>query len=69
MELEEADDLEVVAEAASGEEAVESACALAPDVILMDVRRPGIGGIEATRRVVERIPTTSFLMLSVSDDD
>jgi DNA-binding NarL/FixJ family response regulator len=68
MELEESDDLEVVAEAASGEEAVEQAISLAPDVILMDVRMPGIGGIEATRRLMEATPTARVLMLSVSDD-
>ena len=68
-ELDDADHLEVVAEAGSGEEAVESASALTPDVILMDVRMPGIGGIEATRRLVELIPSTRVLMLSVSDDD
>ena len=69
MELDDADDIEVVAEAASGEEAVESASHLAPDVVLMDVRMPGIGGIEATRQLSEQIPTTRILMLSVSDED
>ncbi len=68
MELEESDDLEVVAEAASGEEAVEQAVSLAPDVILMDVHMPGIGGIEATRRLMEATPTARVLMLSVSDE-
>jgi len=68
MELEDCDDLEVVAEAASGEEAVEKAISLAPDVVLMDVRMPGIGGIEATRRLMEATPSARILMLSVSDD-
>ena len=68
MELEDSDDLEVVAEAASGEEAVEKAISLAPDVVLMDVRMPGIGGIEATRRLMEATPSARILMLSVSDD-
>ena len=68
MELDDADDLEVVAEAATGEEAVELAISLAPDVILMDVRMPGLGGIDATRRILEVTPTARVLMLSVSDD-
>ncbi|MEM7140784.1 MAG: response regulator transcription factor [Actinomycetota bacterium] len=68
MELDDADDLEVIAEAADGGEAVDAATALAPDVILMDVRMPGMDGIEACRRIVEATPTARILMLTVSDD-
>ena len=65
----ETSDLEVVAEAAGGVEAVESASALAPDVVLMDLRMPGVDGIDATRLLVDAIPTTRILMLAVSDSD
>lgn len=68
MELDEADDLEVIAEASDGHEAVDIALALAPDVILMDLRMPQMTGVEACRRIIEATPTARILMLTVSDD-
>jgi DNA-binding NarL/FixJ family response regulator len=69
MVLEEQDDIEVVAEAANGVEAVELALTLTPDVILMDVRMPDADGLTATRAILEAIPTANVIMLTVSDDE
>ena len=59
----------VVAEAASGADAVEAVRRDAPDVVLMDVRMPGISGIEATLRIRDAAPSVPVVMLTASDDD
>jgi DNA-binding NarL/FixJ family response regulator len=62
-------DLDVVGTAADGAEAVERAAETIPDVVLMDVRMPGIGGIEATRRIRNAHPAMRVLILTVSEDE
>jgi DNA-binding NarL/FixJ family response regulator len=62
-------DLEVVGEAGDGIAAIDMAAELAPDVVLMDVRMPGLGGIEATRRIRTEQPMTKVVMLTVSEDE
>jgi DNA-binding NarL/FixJ family response regulator len=62
-------DIEVVGEAADTEAAVAAAATLAPDVVLMDLRMPGGGGIVATRRILSANPTMRVIALTVSDDD
>ena len=59
----------MIGEARNGEEAIELAAALQPDVILMDLRMPGINGIEATRRIHRTSPHISILVLTVFEDD
>jgi len=61
-------DLEVIAQATSGEEAVELARRLSPAVALLDVTMPGIGGIEAAARIAAAVPGIRIVMLTVSED-
>ncbi|TVY11442.1 response regulator transcription factor [Paenibacillus cremeus] len=63
------DDLEVIGEASSGEEAVALAEQLHPDLVLMDIRMPGMNGIEATRIIKDKHPEIEVLMLTMFRDD
>src|SRR3712207_1407567 len=67
--LADARDVEVIGEAASGDEAIDRAEALQPDVVLMDLKMPGLNGIEATRRVVGASPHVGVLVVTMYDDD
>ncbi|CUH47943.1 MULTISPECIES: response regulator transcription factor [Ruegeria] len=65
--LESYDEIEVVGTLGSGQEAVDQATDLAPDVILMDLNMPGLGGLSATEIILERLPRTRILILSMHD--
>jgi DNA-binding NarL/FixJ family response regulator len=67
--LEREEDLEVVAEAGDGEEAVRLAVSRNPDVAIMDVAMPKLNGIEATKQIKAIHPTTAVLVLSAYDND
>jgi DNA-binding NarL/FixJ family response regulator len=62
-------DIEVVGEAADGQEAVGLAERLRPDIVVMDVRMPVLSGIEATRRIRSSLPEVQVLVLTAHDDD
>lgn len=66
--LETQPDLEIVGEASNGNQAVERAAVLSPDVVVMDVAMPELNGIEATRRITERSPHCKVLALSMHKD-
>jgi len=67
--LEERPDWEVVAEAGDGREAIRQAELLRPDVAILDVAMPLLNGIEATRQITRRVPTTRILVLSMHADE
>ena len=66
--LERTEDISVIAEAVSGEEAYRAVCDLLPDVTVMDINLPRMGGIEAVRRIVARLPDAKILMFSMHED-
>ena len=67
--LDAAPDLTVVAEATTGLEAVELAAETRPDLVLMDLHMPDLGGVEATRRILADAPATRVLVLTMIDQE
>jgi two-component system response regulator NreC len=63
------EDMEIVGEAGSAEEAIQAVQELDPDVVLMDVAMPGMSGIEATRRIKEADPDANILALTMHEDE
>lgn len=64
-----AQDIEIVGEAATGDEAISQALALQPDLILMDLKMPGLNGIEATRRILYASPRIGVLVITMFETD
>src|SRR5262249_48281538 len=62
-------DLEVIAEACSGEEAMQFSREYLPDIVIMDVNMPGMGGLEATRRMMQRHPGLKIIALSMHSQE
>ncbi|HSG10551.1 MAG TPA: UvrY/SirA/GacA family response regulator transcription factor [Gammaproteobacteria bacterium] len=61
--------IDVVAEAESGEQAIRQVRKEKPDVILMDISMPGIGGLEATRKISQALPGVKIIAVTIHDDD
>ena len=66
--LERSPQFEVVAEAKDGHEAIDRARSLMPDLVLMDLRMPHLGGLDAIQAIKEQLPSTQVVVLTVSDD-
>jgi len=62
-------DIDIAGEAENGQQAIDRALVLRPDVILMDIRMPVMGGLEATRILKTRMPDVKIVILTVSEDD
>jgi DNA-binding NarL/FixJ family response regulator len=69
MVLEQEPDIEVVGEASDGSEAVEKSADTLPDIVLMDVRMPKRGGIDACTAIHETVPSAKIIMLTISDEE
>jgi DNA-binding NarL/FixJ family response regulator len=69
MVLEAETDIEVVGEASDGAEALKVAAETTPDIVLMDVRMPKRGGIDATMAIKGAVPSTKIIMLTISDEE
>ena len=67
--LDDVDGIAVVAEAENGEQAIRQVRMQRPDVILMDISMPGIGGLEATRKIAQSLPGIKIIAVTIHDDD
>lgn len=67
--LEDQANIKIVGEAVSGEQALEQVSENDPDVVLMDINMPGIGGLEATRKLLQRKPKLKIIVVTMHEDD
>ena len=67
--LEREDDIEVLDEAQTGRQALEMACGLLPDVVVMDIAMPLLNGLEATRQILKSVPGIKVIILSAHSED